>query len=44
MVRVVVLFVMGLIEFYYKIFKYNENLILKIIMLDIVYKVWDWKI
>lgn len=44
MVRVVVLFVMGLIDFYYKIFKYNENLILKIIMLDIVYKVWDWKI
>lgn len=44
MVRVVVLFVMGLIGFYYKIFKYNENLILKIIMLDIVYKVWDWKI
>lgn len=44
MVRVVVLFVMGLIGFYYKIFKYYENLILKIIMLDIVYKVWDWKI
>lgn len=44
MVRVVVLFVMGLIGFYYKIFKYYENMILKIIMLDIVYKVWDWKI
>lgn len=44
MVRVVVLFVMGLIGFYYKIFKYYENLILKIIMLDIVDKVWDWKI
>lgn len=44
MVRVVVLFVMGLIGFYYKIFKYYENLIMKIIMLDIVDKVWDLKI